>query len=108
MANKIRVGVLFGGRSAEHEVSLVSAASIIKALDRSKYDVFPIGITSEGRWLSSQDALRLLKEKAPIGELPEHLILPDPRKQGLVNISNFSSPETQAVDVVFPVMHGTF
>ena len=108
MAHKIRVGVLFGGRSAEHEVSLVSAASIINALDKNKYDVLPIGISSEGRWLSSQDALRVLKEKAPMGDLPEHLILPDPRKQGLVNISNFSAPDTQAVDVVFPVMHGTF
>ncbi len=48
MKNKIRVGVLFGGRSAEHEVSLVSASSIIDALDREKYDVFPIGVTAEG------------------------------------------------------------
>jgi D-alanine-D-alanine ligase len=108
MANKIRVGVLFGGRSAEHEVSLVSAASIINALDKEKYDVFPIGITPDGRWLSSQDALALLKEKAPVDSQPEHLILPDPRKQGLVNINTLATPDTQHIDVVFPVMHGTF
>jgi D-alanine-D-alanine ligase len=108
MVNKIRVGVLFGGRSAEHEVSLVSASSIIDALDREKYDVFPIGITPEGRWLSSHDAIKLLKDKSPVGNLPEHLILPDPRKQGLVEINNSGASEIQNIDVVFPVMHGTF
>ncbi len=108
MENRIRVGVLFGGRSAEHEVSLVSAASIIEALDRKKYDVFPIGITPEGRWLSSNDAVQLLKEKSSVESLPEHLILPDPRKQGLVEINTSGVAEIQNIDVVFPVMHGTF
>ena len=108
MENKIRVGVLFGGRSAEHEVSLVSAASIIEALDRKKYAVFPIGITPEGRWLSSNDAVKLLKEKSSVESLPEHLILPDPRKQGLVEINTSGVAEIQNIDVVFPVMHGTF
>ena len=56
--------MIFGGRSAEHEVSLVSAASVIQALDKEKYEIVPIGITPEGRWLSSEDAVRLLKEKA--------------------------------------------
>jgi len=108
MENKIRVGVLFGGRSAEHEVSLVSASSIIEALDRKKYVVFPIGITPEGRWLSSKDAIKLLKEKSSVESLPEHLILPDPRKQGLVEINTSGVAEIQNIDVVFPVMHGTF
>ena len=108
MENRIRVGVLFGGRSAEHEVSLVSAASIIEALDRKKYAVFPIGITPEGRWLSSNDAVKLLKEKSSVESLPEHLILPDPRKQGLVEINTSGVAEIQNIDVVFPVMHGTF
>ena len=108
MKDKIRVGVLFGGRSAEHEVSLVSATSVINALDREKYDVLPIGITPEGRWLSSRDAIRLLKEKSTVENLPEHLILPDPRKQGLVEINNPSVSEIQTIDVVFPVLHGTF
>src|SRR6516164_2313610 len=60
MAKKLRVGILFGGRSGEHEVSLLSAASILKAIDRSKFDVVPIGITKEGRWLGAGDAQHLL------------------------------------------------
>ncbi len=108
MANKIRVGILFGGRSSEHEVSLVSAASIIDALDRKKYTVFPIGITPEGRWLSAQNAISLLKDRSSIDNLPEHLLLPDPRKQGLVEINNSGVSDIQNIDVVFPVMHGTF
>jgi D-alanine-D-alanine ligase len=106
---KIRVGVLFGGRSAEHEVSLVSAASVINALDKNKYDIIPIGITPEGQWLSSANALALLKEKSGVENLPEHLIVPDPRRQGLVGIHNASSPnEVQPLDVLFPVLHGTY
>ncbi len=106
---KIRIGVLFGGRSAEHEVSLVSAASIINALDKNKYDVIPIGITSEGQWLSSANALALLKEKSGVENLPEHLIVPDPRRKGLVGMQNSSSPnEVQPIDVLFPVLHGTY
>ncbi|HKZ52391.1 MAG TPA: hypothetical protein VJ085_03830, partial [Candidatus Acidoferrales bacterium] len=54
MAKKVRVGVLFGGRSGEHEVSLVSAASVLRALDPAKYDVIPIGITKQGRWVLPQ------------------------------------------------------
>ena len=57
---KLRVGVLFGGRSGEHEVSLLSAASVMQALDRKKFDIVPIGITKEGRWVAAQDAERLL------------------------------------------------
>src|SRR5262245_51528765 len=56
MARKLRVGVLFGGRSGEHEVSLLSAASVLKAIDTSKYDVVPIGITKEGRWVTAGSA----------------------------------------------------
>src|ERR1700744_3146470 len=61
MAKKLRVGVLFGGRSGEHEVSLLSAASILKAIDRRKFDVVPIGITKEGHWLAAADAANLLE-----------------------------------------------
>src|SRR3569832_1891753 len=57
---KIRVGILFGGRSGEHEVSLLSAASILKAIDRKKFEVVPIGITKQGRWLGAADAHGLL------------------------------------------------
>src|SRR4030081_619198 len=57
---KLRVGILFGGRSGEHEVSLRSAASVLKAIDKTKYDVVPIGITKDGRWLTADHAERLL------------------------------------------------
>ncbi len=109
MAKKIRVGVIFGGRSAEHEVSIVSAASVIGALDKKKYDVLPIGITPEGRWLSSAKALELLKQQADIESLPEHILVPDPRKQGLVELKDSSAQLTpQHIDVAFPVLHGTY
>ncbi len=109
MAKKIRVGVIFGGRSVEHEVSLVSAASVISALDKEKYDILPIGITAEGRWLSSAEALALLKEKGKIDDLPEHILVPDPRKRGLVPLRNSSAEvPPHPIDVIFPVLHGTY
>ena len=73
---KLRVGILFGGRSGEHEVSLLSAASVLKAIDRNKYDVVPIGITKEGRWLTADHAERLLNGKHV--EAGRHLRAGDP------------------------------
>src|ERR1700688_1862352 len=64
---KIRVGILFGGRSGEHEVSLLSAASVLNAIDKNKYEVVPIGITKDGRWLTAEHAERLLKGDAGEG-----------------------------------------
>src|SRR3984893_1535407 len=61
---KLRVGILFGGRSGEHEVSLLSAASVLNAIDKNKYEVVPIGITKEGRWVTAADAENLLTGKA--------------------------------------------
>src|SRR5512140_680323 len=75
---KIRVGVLFGGRSGEHEVSLLSAASILNAIDKKKYDVIPIGITKEGRWLTAAHAERLLRGQVPEAPEPRHLRAGDP------------------------------
>src|ERR1700722_10851986 len=60
---KLRVGILFGGRSGEHEVSLLSAASVLQAIDKEKYDVVPIGITKDGHWLTASDAENLLQGK---------------------------------------------
>ncbi|MFZ0746843.1 MAG: D-alanine--D-alanine ligase family protein [Terracidiphilus sp.] len=118
MAKRLRVGVLFGGRSGEHEVSLLSAASVLKAIDRSKFDVVPIGITKEGRWLAPADAHNLLgkntsaiarrlragdPEATPGAKLLHEgiptLMAPMPGPQG---------PEGKAIEVVFPVLHGTF
>jgi D-alanine-D-alanine ligase len=104
---RIRVGVIFGGRSVEHEVSLVSAVSVINALDKNKYEVIPIGIASTGQWLSSNETLRLLKEKKSIELEQEQLLIPDPRKQSLVAI-NDGGGVGEVIDVIFPLVHGKF
>ena len=109
MSSRLRVGVIFGGRSAEHEVSLVSASSVINALDKEKYEIVPIGISPEGRWLSSPEALKLLKEKSSIANLPEHVFVPDPHHKALMAINaEVSSAASKPVDVIFPLIHGTY
>jgi D-alanine-D-alanine ligase len=136
MKKKLRVGILFGGRSGEHEVSLLSAASVLKAIDRTRYEVVPIGITKQGRWLVSGDAERLLAGDFPdTGTLragdPQHtapaallakgegvIVPPMPAAGGgrggaLVPFERDASAISPAhdalqLDVVFPVLHGTF
>src|ERR1700758_3614029 len=132
---KIRVGILFGGRSGEHEVSLLSAASVLNAIDKEKYEVVPIGITKDGRWLTAEHAENLLRGK-PI-HVPRHLragapettpgaavlaqgesvvVPPEPvhRQSGLVPFQSDAALTRRAsdrainVDVIFPVLHGTF
>ncbi|MBT9331674.1 D-alanine--D-alanine ligase family protein [Paracidobacterium acidisoli] len=141
---KLRVGVLFGGRSGEHEVSLLSAASVLKAIDRKKYEVVPIGITKEGRWVTAGDAERLLSN-GDAGGVKKHLRAGDPgatpsaavlakgesvivppvphtgKARGTAALMPFES-EAKALDlhasaggsqalhldVIFPVLHGTF
>ncbi len=76
---KIRVGVLFGGRSGEHEVSLLSAASVLNAIDKKKYEVVPIGITKEGRWVTAAHAERLLKGDEAAETESRHLRAGDPQ-----------------------------
>src|SRR5271165_6946715 len=76
---KLRVGVLFGGRSGAHEVSLLSAASVLNAIDKKKYEVVPIGITKEGRWVTAAHAERLLKGEKPVQPEPRHLRAGDPQ-----------------------------
>lgn len=106
-ANKrLRVGVLFGGRSGEHEVSLASAASVIRALDAEKYEAVPIGIAKDGRWLAGTKAQQMLPEVLKSGE---RVSLPaDPTAGALVPIAQGAGRANIAVDVVFPVLHGTF
>jgi D-alanine-D-alanine ligase len=137
---KLRVGILFGGRSGEHEVSLLSAASVFNAIDKNKYEVVPIGITREGRWVTASDAERLLQGKSA-GESArpgqEHLragdpdatpgaavlasgqsvvFPPEPKKTGssMLPFQSGSALTRRAadrainVDVIFPVLHGTF
>ncbi len=100
MKKKQRIGILFGGRSGEHEVSLLSAASILKAIDKKKYDIVPIGITKQGYWLSPNEAQALL-----IGSASQHEPLELSAGADLVHQSDNL---TQTVDIVFPVLHGTF
>src|ERR1700691_2073586 len=153
---KLRVGILFGGRSGEHEVSLLSAASVVKAIDKTKYEVVPIGITKDGRWLTAEHAERLLKGDAALqgaesdadknvratqtplragdpGATPGAAVLasgssvvvpPEPRRGSALQPFQTDAKITGAkitdtslrraadrainVDVIFPVLHGTF
>jgi D-alanine-D-alanine ligase len=130
MARKLRVGILFGGRSGEHEVSLLSAASILKAIDRDRFDVTPIGITREGRWLAAADARNLLEgdsgsvarrlragdpDATPGARLLQEgiptLLAPEPDSSTALGRSQRANRQAlggQSLDVVFPVLHGTF
>jgi D-alanine-D-alanine ligase len=130
---KLRIGVLFGGRSGEHEVSLLSAASILKAIDRKKYDVVPIGISKQGQWLMAGHADRLLagSTTSPTPEMDDaefavsaavlrhggddlHIpALPAalPRIIDLEATSELAEPNSPfagSLDAIFPVLHGTF
>jgi len=132
--SKLRVGVLFGGRSGEHEVSLLSAASVVNAIDKNKFDVVPIGITKEGRWVTAGDAERLLagqhrEEKHLRAGDPEAtpgaavlatgeavVVPPEPVHRANPSLTPFQSDALTRrasdrainVDVIFPVLHGTF
>src|ERR1035437_17150 len=105
----LRVGILFGGRSGEHEVSLISAASVIQALDPEKYESVPIGITKDGRWLAGTAAHKTLpgslNEVLRAGE--RVMLSADPNVAAFVPIRDFRA-DALRVDVVFPVLHGTY
>ncbi len=132
---KLRVGILFGGRSGEHEVSLLSAASVLNAIDKERYEVVPIGITKDGRWLTAEHAESLLTGKlvleprnlragdpettSPAAVLARGeavVVPPEPvhRHSGLVpfqtdaGLMRRASDRAVNVDVIFPVLHGTF
>jgi len=132
---KLRVGILFGGRSGEHEVSLLSAASVLQAIDKNKYEVVPIGITKDGHWLTAVDAENLLQGKlvleprqlragdpettpaaAVLARGESVVVPPEPvhRESGLVPfqtegaLTRRASDRAINVDVIFPVLHGTF
>jgi D-alanine-D-alanine ligase len=133
---KLRVGVLFGGRSGEHEVSLLSAASVVNAIDKNKYEVVPIGITKDGRWLTAAAAEALLQGKphdesrhlragdpdatpgaAVLASGEAVVVPPEPVHPANRSLTPFQSDATTHrraadrainVDVIFPVLHGTF
>jgi D-alanine-D-alanine ligase len=111
MDSKLRVGVLFGGRSGEHEVSLMSARSVLAALDAEKYTVTQIGIDHNGAWLVGEEVLEAMLEGR--GErLASATILPDPTRPGLYKMTSKAQGEQlellTSLDVIFPVLHGTF
>ena len=132
---KLRVGVLFGGRSGEHEVSLLSAASVLNAIAKKKYEVVPIGITKDGRWVTAAHAERLLKGDSATDPEARHLRAGDPQAtsaaavlakgEGVVvppmpghdhsslvpfetDVAQTHAAQAIDVDVIFPVLHGTF
>ena len=112
MPKKLRVGVIFGGRSGEHEVSIRSARAIVESIDRQKFDVVPIAITKEGKWLSPAHSAQLLP--ASVHSLlssrthtatADIALLGDPSHKGLVSLKDDSK---EKLDVVFPALHGPF
>lgn len=105
LKKKTRVLVLFGGQSGEHEVSLVSAASVIDNLDRERFDVLTAGIALDGRWLLGADALPVLREKADFSRLTAFTLANRAEGTQLVPVEGGMPLEGQ-VDVVFPVLHG--
>ena len=112
---KLRVGVIFGGRSGEHEVSVRSARSVIEAIDKTKYDAVPIAITKDGNWLGPAAAAKLLPEdtqrklsaRSTDGDENDVAILGDPSRTGLMRLDG-TDQTTEKLDVVFPVLHGTY
>ena len=109
---KIRVGVVFGGRSGEHEISKRSAKAVIENIDSSKYEVIPIAITDEGHWLGPSSSVGLLDDEAArlldtsSSDVPgEIAVIGDPRHRGLRSLGSDIHRE---VDVMFPVLHGTY
>jgi D-alanine-D-alanine ligase len=116
MARKLRVGIVFGGRSGEHEVSLRSAASVLAAIDKKKYDVVPIGIAKNGRWLVADEAKQLLAGSAAaknVSSSSSQIALVAAKGNSLAKTASAlgkvdQQAEALGVDVLFPVLHGTF
>ncbi len=113
MKKRLRVGVLFGGRSEEHEVSLMSAESIMRAIDPERYEIVPIGIGKNGTWLTGADPLASLQAAAqsalPTGLIPSQLIA-DPQNPGVAPLRSgrLALDEREPIDLFFPVLHGPF
>jgi D-alanine-D-alanine ligase len=112
---KIRVGLVFGGRSGEHEVSLASATSVMANLDKEKYDVVPIGITKEGSWLLGVAPPRLLEaeqgasHEGGLEQSTAVTLTGDPSLRRLIPVRGSEQLGAEgALDVVFPVLHGTY
>jgi D-alanine-D-alanine ligase len=107
MKRKMQLALLFGGRSGEHEVSLMSARSVLSVLDPAKYDVTQIGITHSGQWLTGEDVLSCF-ESGKVTGLEPAVVSPDPTEAGVYVIRKKTFEKLTDVDVYFPLLHGTF
>ncbi len=115
---KLKIGIIFGGRSGEHEVSLVSAQSVMKALNPDKYDIVPVAISRNGSWLVGTTPDKMLQnqnadeKKIRIGLSESGAVRAslncDPTRKGLVLLDNPSNEKQISIDVLFPVVHGTY
>ena len=105
MSKKCALAVLFGGRSSEHEVSLMSARSILENLDQEKYQVYPVGITREGRWLLYEGPCSGLENSAWEEQAVPAFLSPDPQVHGLVVLEE-AQARVIPIDCVFPALHG--
>ena len=117
MPKKLRVGVIFGGRSGEHEVSIRSARAIVESIDRKKFDVVPIAITKEGKWLPPAHSAQLLPpavqpllNPSATATTADVALLGDPSHKGLISLKGNAQQQLVAekLDVVFPALHGTY
>ena len=106
MGRKIRLGVLCGGRSAEHEVSVISARSMLEAIDKDKYELVMIGISKEGRWLSAADTQQLLASSQVHEDGLTPVALDYLGTRSLV--AQRGDGQDQPLDVIFPLLHGPY
>ncbi|NLN69218.1 MAG: D-alanine--D-alanine ligase [Chloroflexi bacterium] len=107
MNNKLKLGIIYGGRSGEHEVSLMSARSVLSVIDTNKYDVIEIGITRKGLWLVGENLWQRLKSEDYSGLKPAYF-LPMPKNPGIYVEIDDKLTLYSSLDVIFPVMHGSF
>lgn len=106
MDKKIKLAVIFGGRSGEHEVSLASARAVLDVIDPGRYELFQVGITHDGAWLTGDDVHQKF-ESEQIAGLESAVLFPDPALTGLYVLRNQQIVKVTDLDVVFPVLHGT-
>ena len=105
---KLRIAIIYGGRSAEHEVSIRSAASVFAAMDRDKYSVTPIFVTRNGSWYAREEALGSFSPLECSQDGQRLILAPDPEYGGFLKLTGHNCFERFPIDVVFPVLHGTF
>lgn len=107
MSNKLKLALLFGGRSSEHEVSIMSASSVYQAINQDKYDVYPLAVTKDGRWLSPKISLKALEDGEITDQSEQVVFIPHPENSTLIGIKGDLNIQIK-IDLFFPVLHGPF